>query len=97
VSEPSTGLLIVSAIIAVAILVLFVRVIMSVWRARKIDNALRLAGKDKVGVIVTDAALLKQFFESNESTWLMIAIVGLVLAYGFGSLGGAVTAILSLV
>lgn len=95
-AKPSTALLLLGALLAIGTLILFVQVTMSVWRARKLHSALRQVGEDKLGMILTDADIVRDTFANNDSTMLFVAVVGLVFAYGFGSIGSAVTAILNL-
>lgn len=96
---PKSTLIIASTIgllISLALLYVFYRVMAAIWRLKKTGQELTkldvtqlrsLAGSDE------DAAALK---EGSDNFWINLSLIGLVIAYGLGSVLGAVGSVAQL-
>lgn len=79
------ALLVVAALVAIFVLFLVVKIVTSILRARRLTEILREAGDDRVATVIPLQSVRYELVSSNDSVWLILAVIGIILAYGVSS------------
>lgn len=96
---PKSTIIIASTIgllISLALLYIFYRVMVALWRLKKAGQEMSKLDATQLRSIVGNDEDTKAIKDGSDNFWINLTLIGLVIAYGLGSVLGAVGSIAQL-